>query len=329
MWNDRKTCGLLTLAFAIGACAPSLSAAAEAASVYPSKPIRFLIPYPPGGSTDVIVRTIGQHLSEAWGQQLVPDHRGGAGGNIATEIAARSAPDGYTLLVGTVSTICINPSLYSKLPFDPVADLQPVSLVVSGYYLLAVNPAVPASNVKELVAIAKSKPLNYASGGAGSAPHLAMELLKQMGQVDMNHIAYKGPAPALTDVIAGHVPVLFGSATSVLPAGKAGRVRILAITGRERAKSMPDIPTVAESGYPGFEVDAWYGVLAPARTPKDIVARLNREIVLLTKTPEVRQRFMALGLEPVGSTPEDFGRVIKQDLARWSKVVTHAKIRLD
>ena len=277
----------------------------------------------------MIVRTIGQHLGETWGQQLVPDHRGGAGGNIATEIAARSAPDGHTLLLGTVSTICINPSLYRKLPFDPVADLQPISLVVSGYYLLAVNPAVPATNVKELVALAKSKPLNYASGGAGSAPHLAMELLKQMAQVDINHIAYKVTGPALTDVIAGHVPMLFGSATSVLPAGKAGRVRILAMTGRERAKSMPEIPTVAESGYPGFEVDAWYGALAPARTAKEIVSQLNREIVRVTQTPEVRQRFLALGLEPVGTTPQDFGRVIKQDLVRWSTVVNRAGIRLD
>ena len=222
MWNERTTCGPLTLAFAIGACALSLVATAQAAGAYPSKPIRFLVPYPPGGSTDVIVRTIGQHLGETWGQQLVPDHRGGAGGNIATEIAARSAPDGHTLLLGYVSTICINPSLYRKLPFDPVADLQPISLVVSGYYLLAINPAVPATNVKELVALAKSKPLNYASGGAGSAPHLAMELLKQMAQVDINHIAYKGTGPALTDVIAGHVPMLFGSATQCCQPAKLG-----------------------------------------------------------------------------------------------------------
>jgi tripartite-type tricarboxylate transporter receptor subunit TctC len=313
----------------VGACAQSLPRIANAESPYPSKPIRFVVPYPPGGSTDVIVRTIGQHLTETWGQQLVPDHRGGAGGNIATEIAARSAPDGYTLLLGTVSTICINPSLYPKLPFDSVRDLQPVSLVVSGYYLLAVNTSIPVTNVKELVALAKAKPLNYASGGAGSAPHLAMELLKQMAQVDMNHIVYKGTAPALTDVIAGHVPVLFGSTASVLPAGKAGRVRILAITGRERSKSMPEIPTVAESGYPGFEVNAWYGVLVPARTPKDIVSRLNREIVRVTQAPDVRNRFLTLGYDPVGSTSEDFARVIQQDLARWSKVVRQARIKLD
>ena len=236
-------------------------ASARAADAYPARPIRFLVPYPPGGSTDPIVRTIGQKLTEAWGQQIVIDNRAGAGGNLATDTTAKSAPDGYTLLLGTVSTICINPSLYAKLPFDPIKDLQPVSLVASGFYLLAVNSGFPAASVKELVALAKSKPgqLNYASGGAGSAPHLAMELLKQMAHIDIAHVPYKGTGPALTDVVGGHVPMLFGSAVSITPLQKAGRVRVLAMTGRQRSKTMPDIPTVAESGYPAFEVDSWYG----------------------------------------------------------------------
>ena len=303
----------------------------HAADTYPVKPIRFLVPYPPGGSTDPIVRTIGQKLTEAWGQQIVIDNRAGAGGNIATDTVAKSAPDGYTLLLGTVSTICINPSLYARLPFDPVKDLQPVSLVASGFYLLAVNPALPAASVKDLVALAKSKPgqLNYASGGAGSAPHLAMELLKQMAQIELAHVPDKGTGPALTDVVGGHVPMLFGSAVSIMPLQKAGRVKVLAMTGRSRSKTMPDIPTVAESGYPGFEVDSWYGVLVPARTPNTTVTQLHREIARSTQAADVRARFTSLGLEPVGNNPGEFSRIIREDLARWAKVVSNGKIRID
>ena len=302
-----------------------------AAEGYPTKPIRFLVPYPPGGSTDPIVRVIGQHLSEAWGQQVVVDNRGGAGGNMATDTVAKAPADGYTLLLGTVSTISINPSLYAKLPFDPVKDLQAVSLVASGLYLLATNPGFPAASVKDLVAVAKSKPgqINYASGGAGSAPHLAMELLKQMAGIDVTHIPYKGTGPALTDVIAGHVPMLFGSAVSILPLAKAGRVKVLAMTGKQRSKAMPDIPTVAEAGYPGFEVDSWYGVLVPARTPRPVVAALHKEIARIVDSPDVRSRFTALGLEAVGNTPEEFAQIIKHDLTRWARVVKSGRVRVD
>jgi tripartite-type tricarboxylate transporter receptor subunit TctC len=319
------------LALVVTAFATAIPATAAAADAYPTKPIRFLVPYPPGGSTDPIVRVIGQHLSETWGQQVVVDNRGGAGGNLANETVAKAPPDGYTLLLGTVSTISINPSLYAKLPFDPVKDLQAVSLVVSGFYLLATNPAFPATSVKELVAVAKSKPgqINYASGGAGSAPHLAMELLKQMAGINVAHIPYKGTGPALTDVVAGHVPMLFGSAVSVLPLAKAGRVKVLAMTGRQRSKAMPDIPTIAEAGYPGFEVDSWYGVLVPARTPRPIVAALHKEIARTVDSPDVRSRFAALGLDPVGNTPEEFAQIIRQDLARWAKVVKGGGIRID
>jgi tripartite-type tricarboxylate transporter receptor subunit TctC len=277
------------------------------------------------------VRTLGQKLTETWSQQIVIDNRGGAGGNIANEIVARSAPDGYTLLLGTVSTISINPSLYPKLTFDPVRDFQPVSLVVSGFYLLAAHPGFQANSVRDLVALAKAKPaqLNYASGGAGSAPHLAMELLKQMARIDVVHVPYKGTGPALTDVVAGHVPMLFGSAASILPLQKSGRVKVFAMTGKQRSKSMPAVPTVAESGYPGFEVDSWYGVLVPARTPKPIVATLHREIARATQAPDVRSRFISLALEPVGNTPEEFARIIKEDLARWAKVIKAGNIRID
>jgi tripartite-type tricarboxylate transporter receptor subunit TctC len=311
---------------------PELAAAQKAGPAdYPNRPVRVIVPQAAGGGVDVVARSVTQKLTETWGQQVVIDNRSGAAGNIANDIVAKSAADGYTLLLGTVSTISINPSLFPKLPFDPVADFQPVSLVVSGFYLLAAHPGFQASSVRDLVALAKAKPgqLNYASGGGGSAPHLAMELLKQMARIEVAHVPYKGTGPALTDVVAGHVPMLFGSAVSILQLQKTGRVKVLAMTGKQRSKSMPDIPTVAESGFPGFEVDSWYGILAPARTSRPILTALHREIVRATQAPDVRSRFVSLGLEPVASTPEEFARIIKEDLARWAKVVKAGNIRAD
>ncbi len=311
------------------AVASALSAHCGAADGYPTKSIRFVIPFPPGGSTDPIVRLLGQKLGEAWGQQIVADNRGGAGGNIATDIVAKAAPDGYTLLLGNPSNISINPSLYDALPFDTVKDLQAVSLIASGYYILAVNPAFPAASVKELVAAAKAKPgqFNYASGGATT--HLAMELFNQTAGINVTRVPYKGSGPGLNDVVAGHVGMLMGSASAILPLAKAGRVRALAMTGRQRSKLMSDILTVAESGYPGFEVNGWYGVLMPARTPKPIVTALHKEIVRAVSSPDMHSRFAALGLDPVGSTPEQFAQTIKQDLERWAKVVKDGKIRVE
>ncbi len=311
--------------------AGAFCAGAVLAADYPGKPIRFLVPYPPGGSTDPIVRILAQKLTETWQQQFVIDNRGGGGGNVASDIVAKAPADGYTVLLGTVSTICINPALYAKLPFDAVKDLAPVSLIVSGFYLLATHPSFQPANVAELVALARSKQgqLNYASGGAGSAPHLAMELLKQMARVELVHVPYKGTGPALNDVLGGHVPMLFGSATSILPLMKAGRIKVLAMTGSKRSGTMPEIPTVAESGYPGFEVDSWYGVLAPARTPVAIVNALHREVARAVQLPDVRARFAALGLEPVGNEPAQFAKIIGNDLARWAAVVRQGNIRID
>ena len=316
---------LLAAAFAVatfGGCA---------AAVYPDKPIRFVVPYPPGGSTDPIVRIVAQKLTETWKEQIVIDNRAGGGGNVASDIVAKAPADGYTVLLGTVSTICINPAIYAKLPFDPVKDLAPVSLIVSGFYLLATHPAFPPASVAELVALAKAKQgsLNYASGGAGSAPHLAMELLKQMAKIDLTHVPYKGTGPALNDVLGGHVPMLFGSAASILPLMKAGRIKVLAMTGAKRSAAMPEIPTVAESGYPGFEVDSWYGMLVPARTPPAIVAALHREVARAVQLPDVRARFAALGLDPVGNDPAQFAKIIGNDLARWAEVVKRGNIRID
>ncbi len=316
---------LLAAALAVAPCG------AIAADRFPDKPIRFLVPYPPGGSTDPIVRIVSQKLAEAWKEQIVIDNRGGGGGNVATDIVAKAPADGYTVLLGTVSTICINPALYPKLPFDPVKDLAPVSLIVSGFYLLATHPSFAAASVADLVAVARAKQgqLNYASGGAGSAPHLAMELLKQMAKIDLTHVPYKGTGPALNDVVGGHVPMLFGSAASILPLAKANRVKVLAMTGAKRSATMPEIPTVAEGGYPGFEVDSWYGMLAPARTPPAVMATLHREVVRAVQLPDVRARFAALGLEPVGNDPAQFAKIIRNDLARWAEVVKRGGIRID
>jgi tripartite-type tricarboxylate transporter receptor subunit TctC len=316
---------LLAAALAVTPCG------AVAADRYPDKPIRFLVPYPPGGSTDPIVRIVSQKLSEAWKEQIVIDNRGGGGGNVASDIVAKAPADGYTVLLGTVSTICINPALYPKLPFDPVKDLAPVSLIVSGFYLLATHPSFAAASVADLVAVARSKPghLNYASGGAGSAPHLAMELLKQMAKIELTHVPYKGTGPALNDVVGGHLPMLFGSAASILPLAKANRVKVLAMTGAKRSATMPEIPTVAEGGFPGFEVDSWYGMLAPARTPPAVMATLHREVARAVQLPDVRARFAALGLEPVGNDPAQFAKIIRNDLARWADVVRRGNIRID
>ena len=323
-------CSMAVAAMA-GALQVGAAHAADTGAWVPTKPIRFLNPYPPGGSTDPIVRIIGQKLTDVWKQQIVIDSRGGGGGNVATDLVAKANPDGNTVLLGTVSTICINPALYQNLPFDTAKDFAPVSLIVSGFYVLAANLQFPPNNVQELIALARSKQggLNYASGGAGSAPHLAMELLKQMAKVEIQHIPYKGTGPALTDMMGGHVPVLFGSAASIVALQKAGRLKVLAMTGAKRSSTMPDIPTVAESGYPGFEVDSWYGLLLPAKTPKAIVDAFHQEVAKAVQMPDVRARFTGLGLEPIGNDPAQFGRIIRNDLARWSEVVKRGSVRVD
>jgi tripartite-type tricarboxylate transporter receptor subunit TctC len=324
-----KTTALLVAGVLTGALGCNAAAAAEVAGAYPAKPIRFLVPYPPGGSTDPIVRIVGQRMSDSLRQQMVVDNRGGASGNIANEIAAKASPDGYTLLLGTVSTISINASLFPKLSVDPIADLAAVSLIVSGFYLLVVHPSHPAGTVQELVNLARAKqgPMVYASGGTGSAPHLAMELLKQMAKIDLAHVPYKGTGPALNDLVGGHVPALFGSPTSIVPLMKAGRVKVLATTAAKRTNSLPNVPTVAEAGYPGYEVDAWYGLFVPAKTPGPVVETLHREVVGALQNADVRSRLSALGLEPVGNSPREFTAIVRNDYERWSAVIKRGGIR--
>jgi tripartite-type tricarboxylate transporter receptor subunit TctC len=305
--------------------------AAAHAQTWPTKPVRMIIPFPPGGTTDILARVAAQKLSEAFGQQVVPDNRAGAAGNIGTELVAKAPPDGYTLVTAPGSTLTIHPSLYAKLGFDPLRDFAPVTILAAVPNLLVVHPSLPARNVKELIALAKAKPgqLNYASTGAGQSTHLSMELFKTMAGVKITHVPYKGSAPAVTDLLGGHVSLMFDNMPSALPHVKAGKLRGLAVSSVKRSPSAPDIPTVAESALPGFEVSVWFAVLAPAATPKPIVERLNQVLVKALQAPDVRERLASQGAEPIGNTPEQFTQQMKRDLAKWAKVVKDADIRLD
>ena len=276
-----------------------------------------------------MARTVGQKMSESLGQQVVIDNRGGAGGNIGAEMAAHAAPDGYTLFLGGTGSHGTNPNL-QKVPYDPVTDFAPISLIASAPLLVVVNNSVPAKSIKELVALAKSRPgqLNFASSGTGTIAHLAAELLNSMGGIKMQHVPYKGTGPALTELLAGQVQVMLNSAVSMLPQVRGGKLRALAMTGAKRFAAMPDLPAVAET-LSGYEAASWYGILAPARTPRSVIDRLNREIVNVAQRPEVRERMVADGAEPVGDSPEEFGSHIKRELARWGKVIKDANIRLE
>jgi tripartite-type tricarboxylate transporter receptor subunit TctC len=301
------------------------------AQTYPNKPIHLIVAFPPGGTTDVVARLVGQKLSEGLGQPVVVDNRPGASGIIGTEMAAKAAADGYTLLMGYITTNAINPSLYGKLPYDPVKDFAPVSWIASAPLLVMVHPSIPVNSVKELIALAKSKPgqLSYASGGNGSPPHLAGELFKTMAGVDMMHVPYKGSAPAMVDVLGGHVPVYFDGIVTTLPQVKAGKLRALGVTSAKRSPSAPEIPTVAESGLPGFEVISWWGMVVQAGAPKEIVSKLNSEIVKIVQMPDVKERLASQGAIPMGSTPEQFAAHIKAETAKWGKVIRECGVKVD
>lgn len=298
---------------------------------WPTKPVRMIIPFPPGGTTDILGRVAAQKLSEALGQQVLPDNRPGAAGNIGTELVAKAPADGYTLLTAPGSTLTIHPSLYAKLGFDPLRDFAPVTLLAAVPNLLVVHPSLPARTVKELIALAKANPgqLNYASTGAGQSTHLSMELFKTLAAVKITHVPYKGSAPAVTDLLGGHVSLMFDNMPSALPHVKAGKLRALAVSTARRSPVAAETPTVAESGLPGFEVSVWFAVLAPANTPREITERLNRVLVKALQSAEVRERLAAQGAEAIGNTPEEFTAQMKRDLAKWAKVVKDADIKLD
>jgi tripartite-type tricarboxylate transporter receptor subunit TctC len=298
---------------------------------YPTKPVRMIVPFPAGGATDIVGRLIAQKLSESWGHQVIVDNRGGAGGTIGSELAAKSPPDGYTILVGTSSTHAIAPSLYGKLGYDPVRDFAPVTLIANATILLAVHPSVPARNVRELIALAKRQPnaLSFASSGNGGISHLVGEHFKSVAGIQMLHVPYKGDTPALVDLASGQVHLMFGTAVSFLPYVKSRRLNALAVTSPKRSPIVPDVPTVGESGLPGFEALQWFGILAPTGTSRDLIARLNGDIVKTLRLPDVRERMVALGAEVVGSSPEQFASFQKADAAKWARVVKESGAKIE
>jgi len=293
------------------------------AQAYPAKPVRIVVPFPPGGTSDILARTIGPRLSAEWGQPVVVDNRPGAAGNIAAEHVARAPGDGYTLFITTVGIHAIHPSLYSKLPFDPLRDFTPVTNLVMLPSVLAVHPSIPVRSVKDLIALAKKRPgdLSYSSAGSGSQPHLTAELFKTMTGVDLLHVPYKGAAQQLTDLVAGHVALTFATAPSAVPFIKGGQMRAIGVSSGKRASALPDVPTIAEAGVPGYEAVGWNGMVAPANLPAPVLEKVNATVVKAFNLPEVRDRMISLAADPVTTTPAQFGAYIKAEIAKWAKVV--------
>jgi tripartite-type tricarboxylate transporter receptor subunit TctC len=313
------------------ACAALAAAAAGAAFAqagYPSKPVRMVVPSSAGGGTDIVARIIAPELSKRLGQQVIIDNRPGAGTMIGIEVAAKSPADGYTLLMG-LSTLAINPALYKKVPYDAMRDFAPITQAISSPAIMVVHPSVPVKTVKELIAFARARPgqLNYASAGTGTYPHMTMELFLSMAKLKMVHIPYKGSGPAMIDMVAGHVAVMAGTILTGIPHVRSGRLRGLGVTSAARSAVAPDIPTIAEAGLPGYEATQWYGVLAPARTPKEIVTRLHGEVTRVLQQPEIKERLAGDGVDTVGSSPEEFARYIQSELTKWAKVARDAGIQ--
>jgi tripartite-type tricarboxylate transporter receptor subunit TctC len=299
------------------------------AQPYPSKPIRLIVPFPPGGGVDGVARIAFARVAELVNQQIVIDNRGGSSGIVATELAARVAPDGYTLFFGVTSALAILPHYQRKLPYDVLKDFAPINLIADGAYILSVHPAVQAASVKALIALAKQKPgaLNFSSAGNGTMLHLNGELFKNLTGIDIVHVPYKGAAAAMTDLISGQVQLAFNPPSVTLSHMKSGRLRALAVTSARRSALAPELPTIAEAGVPGYEATGWYAVLAPARTPADIITRLNRELMTTVADKEVRERFFAIGVEAIGSTPAQFADFIRSEYAKWGKVVRSAGVK--
>jgi tripartite-type tricarboxylate transporter receptor subunit TctC len=307
-----------------------LIAGTALAQPYPSKPIRVIVPFPAGGIADLYARLIGQRVAEGWGQPVLVENRTGAGGNIGADAVAKSAPDGYTLVMGSFGTHAVNVSLFSSMPYDPVRDFAPIVLVLEAEGLLVVHPSVPAKNVSELIAHARANPgkLTFASAGMGTASHLAGELFKTMAKVEMTHVPYKGNVPAITDLLAGQTSLLFGTMPTVLPHAKAGKLRALATIGSRRSAAAPELPTVAET-LPGFEVNNWVGLLAPAGTSREIVRRWNVEVSKIMQGADIQQRLLVEGARYTPNTPDEFGAFIKSEIAKWAPVVKASGARAD
>lgn len=315
----------------VAAAAAFLHLQSAALAAYPEKPVTLVVAFTPGGPSDVLARIVGKKLSEILGQSFVIDNRPGAGGNIAAELVARAAPDGYTLLMGNNSILATNASLYSKIGYDAQKDFAPISLIGSQANILVVHPSVAAKSVSELIALAKAKPgaMNFASSGHGAAAHLAGELFKAEAKVDIVHIPYKGAAPALQDVVAGQVEIMFATAASVLGHIKGNTVRPLAVTTPQRTPILPDLPTVAEAGIPGFDATTWHGLVTPARTPKEVVDTLHKATISALNDPAVRKSLVDLGVDVVGNTPDEFAAYIKTEIPKWTAVVKASGAKLD
>lgn len=318
---------LVAAAAVTAAALPTLSWA----QAFPSRPVTMIVPFPAGGTTDIVARLTAQKLSETWGQPVIVDNRAGAGGNIGSAMVAKAVPDGYTLLMGTVGTHAINASLYAKMPYDVVKDFAPITNVAAVPNMLVVTPDLPVKTVRELIDYGKKNPgkLNMASSGNGTSIHLSGELFKVMTGVAMEHIPYKGSAPALTDLMGGQVQVMFDNMPSALPHVKAGKLRAIAVTAATRSPAMPDLPTIAEAGVPGFEAASWFGLLAPAGTPKEIVAKIHADVVKAMKTTDLTEKMGQQGAVAVGNTPDEFAAYIKAELAKWEKVVKASGARAD
>jgi tripartite-type tricarboxylate transporter receptor subunit TctC len=319
---------LALAAFFLFFAAPAPVRAAEDPAKYPSRAIRWVVPFPPGGGNDTIARLVGQQMASSLGQQVLIDNRPGAAGALGAQVAAKAPADGYTIFLAGVGSHGLNPNLTKKPLYDPVKDFDAISLIASAPLLVVVHPSLPVKSVKDLVALAKAKPgmINYASNGAGGSSHMAAELFDMMAGTRMLHIPYKGLAPALTDLLSGEVQVMFSSAVAMLPQVKAGRLRAIAMTGSRRSAAIPDVPTVAESGLKGYETGSWYGAVAPAGTPRYAIDKLAAEIIRITKSPQITNKLVEEAVIPVGSTPAEFSEYIRSEIARWSKVIKAAKI---
>jgi tripartite-type tricarboxylate transporter receptor subunit TctC len=325
--KPRSRLAMLALAVASFAGIPGYAVAQS----YPSRPIRFLMPHPTGAGMDFVSRTVAQKLTASWGQQVIVDSRPGAGGVIGLQIAARASPDGYTLIPTSIGPLTVNPSLHRNLPYDTLKDFEPVTTLISALNILVVHPAVPANSVKELIALAKSRPgkLKYASSANGNTDHLAGELFKTMAGIDMVHIPYKGGGPAALAILSGEVDAIFAVYQNIAPMLKAGKLRVLAVAVAKRWPTLPEVPTVAEMGVPGFEVVNWYGLMAPARTPKEIITKVNKEVVRILQMPDVIDVLAANGMVPFPSTPEQFAAHLRSEIKKWAKVVKDSDIRVD
>jgi tripartite-type tricarboxylate transporter receptor subunit TctC len=306
------------------------AANAQTAASFPVKPVKLVVPFAPGGPNDILARIVGQKWNEAWGHPAIIENRGGAGGTIGVEYGSKAPPDGYTIIMGGMSNLAVAVGLYPKLGYDP-HELAPITNIAIVPYVLAVNPRVPAKNVAELIAVAKAKKslLSYGSSGTGAVSHLAAELFKSMSGINLVHVPYKGTVPAITDVIAGQIDMMFADYAAIAPHAKVGKLRMLAVAGAKRSASEPELPTIGESGVKGYAVDAWFGLVGPAGVPKDIVARINTVTVNALKSADVKQRFSELGYEPIGDTPEQFGATIRNDIDKYVRIVRQAGIKAE